>query len=75
MLPPHRAGSEQMKRTPTLQFLLQGRLERFAVTAELRANEVGRGPRRDDLMRKARQARTASEIHEWLLSPNLQAPT
>jgi hypothetical protein len=32
------------------------------------------GHERDTLLRKARQAETASHVHEWLSSPGLQAP-
>jgi hypothetical protein len=34
-----------------------------------------RGPERDALLRKARQADTAAHIDEWLSSPGLRAPT
>jgi hypothetical protein len=33
------------------------------------------GKEREDMMRKARQAETASQISEWLFSPGLQKPT
>jgi hypothetical protein len=39
-----------------------------------RAKELPPGPRRDDLLRKAHQAETASHISEWLTSPGLAAP-
>jgi hypothetical protein len=64
-----------MKHDQNQQFTLKDRLERFAVAAESRANKVSPGPRRDELVRKARQARTATEICDWLSSPNLQPPT
>jgi hypothetical protein len=64
-----------MKHDQNQQFTLKDRLERFAVAAENRANKVSPGRRRDELVRKARQARTATEICDWLSSPNLQPPT
>jgi hypothetical protein len=38
------------------------------------ANELPPGPLRDAMIRKARQAVTASHVNEWLSSPGLQAP-
>jgi hypothetical protein len=32
------------------------------------------GAERDELIRKARQAETASHLNEWLTSPGLQPP-
>ena len=32
------------------------------------------GPGRDELIRKSRQAETASHIQDWLSSPGLRAP-
>ncbi len=33
------------------------------------------GKERDDLLRKARQLETASQVDQWLSSPGLQSPT
>jgi hypothetical protein len=38
------------------------------------AEKLPHGHERDTLLRKARQAETASHVHEWLSSPGLQAP-
>lgn len=64
-----------MKHNQNQQFTLKSRLERFAVAAEARANKFSPGQRRDELLHKARQARTATEICDWLASPGLRAPT
>jgi hypothetical protein len=48
--------------------------ERLAFEAErlrARAKQFQPGLRRDELLRKARQAETASHINEWLTSPGL----
>jgi len=53
---------------------LQDRLMLEAVRLKDEANELPPGPLRDDRIRKARQAATASHVDEWLSSPGLQAP-
>ena len=37
--------------------------------------KLPQGKEREDMMRKARQAETASQISAWLFSPGLQKPT
>jgi hypothetical protein len=64
-----------MKHNENQQFTFKDRLERFAVAAESCADKAGPGRRRDELIRKARQVRTATEICDWLSSPSLQPPT
>jgi hypothetical protein len=39
------------------------------------AHKLPHGPRRDNMVRKARQCETAAHIDQWLSSPGLQAPT
>ena len=53
---------------------LQDRLMLEARRLKDEANELPPGPLRDDRIRKARQAVTASHVNEWLSSPGLQAP-
>lgn len=51
--------------------------QRLTLEAErLRTEAQGTPPGviRDKLIRQARQAETASHMHEWLTSPGLQAP-
>lgn len=38
------------------------------------AKKLSHGIERESLLRKARQAETASHMSEWLSSPGLQAP-
>ena len=45
-----------------------------AEAARQEAENLPFGKRREALVRKARQLRTASEIDRWLLSPELQRP-
>ena len=50
------------------------RLKTFAEELKAKAAELRPGPERDALLRKARQADTASHIDEWANSPGLQPP-
>jgi hypothetical protein len=54
---------------------LQDRLAAFANDARARALGLPPGVGKDDLLRRARQADTASHIDEWVNSPGLQPPT
>jgi hypothetical protein len=42
--------------------------------AKNEAQKLPRGKERDALVRKARQLETASQINQWLSSPELQPP-
>jgi hypothetical protein len=53
---------------------LQERLQAFAIDVRAQAAELPHGPERDDLLKRARQADTASHINEWAYSTGLQAP-
>ena len=51
--------------------------ERLAEEAQRlrdQAKKLQHGKERDELLRKARQAETASHLSEWLASPGLQPP-
>jgi hypothetical protein len=50
------------------------RLKNFAEELKAKASQLRPGPERDALLRKARQADTASHIDEWANSPGLQPP-
>jgi hypothetical protein len=43
--------------------------------AKNEAEKLPQGKEREALVRKARQLHTASQINEWLSSPELQPPT
>jgi hypothetical protein len=60
----------RVKQVQTLEYRLT------TEAANLRKQAEGLPPcvRRDELMRKARQAETASHMNEWLTSPGLQPP-
>lgn len=52
--------------------------ERLAIEAEdlrLKAEKRRPGQQRDDVIRRARQADTASHIEDWIRSPGLRPPT
>jgi hypothetical protein len=51
------------------------RLAEHKAILERKAAQLKPGPRRDQLLRKARQIDTARHINEWLNSPGLKAPT
>lgn len=53
---------------------LKDRLASFAKNARERASLLPPGPERDDLLRRASQADTASHVDEWVNSPGLQPP-
>jgi hypothetical protein len=53
---------------------LKDRLASFAEDARKRADELPPGPVKDNLLRKARQADTATRLDEWVNS-GLQPPT
>jgi hypothetical protein len=50
------------------------RLLAFAKDARIRADNLPPGPAKDHLLRKARQADTATHLNEWANSPELQPP-
>jgi hypothetical protein len=53
---------------------LQDRLSAWADAIREQANQLCPGPERDLLLRKARQADTASHLNKWATSPGLQPP-
>jgi hypothetical protein len=50
------------------------RLTQEAQRLREQAKSIPPGIERDELIRKARQAETASRMNEWLTSPGLQPP-
>jgi hypothetical protein len=65
-----------MKRRRFKQSLsLKDRLASFAMDARTRADKLPPGPVKEDWLRKARQADTATHLDEWVNSPGLQPPT
>jgi hypothetical protein len=50
------------------------RLREQAQSFREQANRLPHGEERDTLIRRARQAETASHLHEWITSPGLRAP-
>jgi hypothetical protein len=50
------------------------RLAEEAHRLRVQAKKLQHGRERDELLRKARQAETASHLSEWLASPGLQPP-
>jgi hypothetical protein len=53
---------------------LKDRLASFAEELKTKALQAQPGPERDDLLKRARRADTASHIDEWANSPGLQPP-
>jgi hypothetical protein len=60
----------RFKQLPTLEF----RLTTEAANLRKQAEGLPAGIRREELMRKASQADTASHMNQWLSSPGLQSP-
>ncbi|WP_370165635.1 hypothetical protein [Bradyrhizobium diazoefficiens] len=53
---------------------LEERLSQEAKRLREEAKTLPPGPRREEALRKARQAETGSHMSEWLRSPGLQPP-
>lgn len=53
---------------------LKDRLVVFAEEARGKASQLGPGPERDDLLKRARQADTAAHLDDWANSPGLRPP-
>ena len=53
---------------------LKDRLTSFAEELKAKAFELQPGPERDDLLKRARRADTASHIDDWANSTGLQPP-
>ena len=60
----------RVKQTQTLR----ERLSVFARDIRAQASSLPAGQERDDLLKRARQADTASHIEEWINSAGLQPP-
>jgi len=50
------------------------RLEEHAKRLRDEARGTPPGVKRDDLIRRARQAETAAHVQEWVMSPGLRPP-
>jgi hypothetical protein len=64
----------EQRRRFTHQQPLQQRLENEAMRLRTQARGTHPGIERDRLIRRARQAETASHMDEWLRSPALDRP-
>lgn len=64
----------QRRRRDKQTVSLKDRLASFAKEAIDKAKHLPSGPERDELLKKARRADTASHIDEWANSPGLQPP-
>lgn len=52
--------------------ILEDRLGAEAIRLREEAKKLPRGVKREDLLRRARQAETGAHMSEWLRSPGLQ---
>jgi hypothetical protein len=59
---------------PKLADPLEARLAEEAKRLREEAKSLPPGAKREDLLRKARQAETGSRMSQWLSSPGLQPP-
>jgi hypothetical protein len=64
----------QMRRRFTQISSLSDRLIQQAQNLRQQADGMPAGVRRDELLKKARQAETTANVDEWLSSPGLQPP-
>ena len=60
----------RFKQTTTLDQRLSEQAERLRKEAQ----GTPPGVKRDDLLRRARQAQTAAHMQEWITSPGLRSP-
>jgi hypothetical protein len=60
----------RVKQTESLEIRLSAESARLRAEAQ----KLPPGIEREELLRKARQAETASHMSEWLTSPGLQSP-
>lgn len=67
-------GSSMQRKRVKQTSLLGERLEQMAEHCRQKAANLPPGDERDGLMRKARQAETASRLTEWVSSPGLRPP-
>jgi hypothetical protein len=63
-----------MKRRRLKQISLEERLSEEAKRLRAEAKLLSTGAVRDELIRRARQADTASHVNEWLTSSGLRPP-
>lgn len=64
----------QRRRRFKQQLSLEVRLSAWAKTVQQEAVKLPPGPQREAMIRKARQAETASHVNEWANSAGLQPP-
>jgi len=64
----------QQRRRSKHSISLKDRLASFAKEASERASKLPRGPERENLLKKARQAETAFRVDEWATAPGQHAP-
>jgi hypothetical protein len=63
-------SGQKIKQTMTFKERLAEEAERFRLAAQ----ELPYGTARELLLKRARQAETASHMNDWLSSPGLQSP-
>jgi hypothetical protein len=54
---------------------IEEKWRQLSEAAKTEAEKLPYGKERDALVRKARQLQTASQINQWLSSPELKSPT
>jgi len=64
----------QLRRHSRQSMPLKERLALWATKTRKLADKLPPGPKREDLIKKARQADTASHLNDWAYSSGLRAP-
>jgi hypothetical protein len=64
-----------IERRRRLKQTLEDRLRQEAKADRERANALAPGREREELLRNARRAETASHLSDWVNSPGLRSPT
>jgi hypothetical protein len=64
----------QMRRRFDQKVSFHNRLSEFIADARAKAEHMPDGPKRNELLKKIRQAEAAANIEAWANSPGLQPP-
>ena len=72
--PASNRGAVDVRRRSNEPLSFKERLSEWADTVREQAAQLPPGPERDLMLKKARQADTASRLDEWAESPGLQPP-
>jgi hypothetical protein len=65
---------QDIRERPMRKITIEEKWHQQSEAAKIEADKLPGGKERDALVRKARQLQTASQINQWLSSPELKSP-